>query len=594
MGKVSRLSCLISLPVMVLLGALGALGVSANPDSDDSVDPAGERDRTNIVEDIFYPPPAFDTFVPPEAGGVYVDPTFDTVVRRLTDARGTPNRGDVGTLPLITHEYATMSPFNADNSRLLLVHLSYFALYDGQGRYLRSLPFSVNASSEPRWSRTEPNHFYYNSGNQLRRFDISRDSSAAIVTFSEYSNISGLGESEISFDGDHRVLVGDGRDIFVYSMSSRSKGPVLRTDVGSLIDNVFITPDNNVLITWYSQGKGRRSGIEMYDSQMRFIKQVTTVQGHMDVARDRNGEEVLLWTNSADPDAPEDCNNAVVKIRLSDLNNQCLLSLDWGMAVHISAPHTGDWFVVSTYTHKNQPMALSAPPEPLKYRDEILRIRLDGSEVQRLAHHRSRSFDAYSYQPKASVSRDGRFIIFTSNKGLQARGTFPDNYTDVYLIDVHACNLTMGGPDDDSIWYWERDTRFFVYRVQEFNDRIRYSGQWSPTTNEAFSGDVARASRRVGDRMDYQFEGSAVSWVSYTGPESGRARVSVNGIERAILNTRKSGAVVQDRIFTIIDLPPGTNLLTIEVLPAQNGVGQWVWIDALDSLPYSSQDCAYQ
>ena len=60
-----------------------------------------------------------------------------------------------------------------------------------------------------------------------------------------------------------------------------------------------------------------------------------------------NGDEILLWTNSADPTPI--CENAIVKIRLSDAHQTCLISLDWSLAVHVSAPDTGGWFFMETY-----------------------------------------------------------------------------------------------------------------------------------------------------------------------------------------------------------------------------------------------------
>jgi hypothetical protein len=58
-------------------------------------------------------------------------------------------------------------------------------------------------------------------------------------------------------------------------------------------------------------------------------------------------------------------------------------------------------------------------------------VKLDGSEVRRLAHHRSRPFDSYNYTPRASASRDGSRLIFGSNFGLYGPSTL---YTDVYLM----------------------------------------------------------------------------------------------------------------------------------------------------------------
>jgi len=138
------------------------------------------------------------SYRPPSVGGSYTDNTFGTSIKRISDALGAG-------VTFITGEYSTMTPFNNDNSRILLVHFSYFGLYDGSGNFLKNLPGEINASSEPRWSRSDANVLYYNSGNQLKRYNVSTGATSAVHTFSEYSSITGKGESDICFDGNHFV-----------------------------------------------------------------------------------------------------------------------------------------------------------------------------------------------------------------------------------------------------------------------------------------------------------------------------------------------------------------------------------------------------
>jgi hypothetical protein len=57
-------------------------------------------------------------------------------------------------------------------------------------------------------------------------------------------------------------------------------------------------------------------------------------------------------------------------------------------------------------------------------------VKLDGSEVRRIAHHRSRPFDDYNYTPRVTASRDGSRFLFTSNYGLKT----DTKYTDAYLV----------------------------------------------------------------------------------------------------------------------------------------------------------------
>lgn len=387
-----------------------------------------------LIDGNVYLPPDYLTFLPPALGGMYNDQVFGTRVRRLSDARNTRDSSTGMILPYVRHEYATMSPFNSDNSRILIQHGSYFALYDGTGRFIKDLPFEIGPLSEPRWSRSDPAVLYYHPfpGNQLRQYHVGTDVISVVHTFSEYSLISGLGESDISFDGDKLVLVGDNREIFVYTLSTDSKGAVLDgTGLGG-VDQLQLTPDNHVLVGWFAAGRNRFNGIELYDLNMNFLRQVAPAIGHYDVTRDTNGEEVMFWANASDPSPV--CPNGIVKVRLSDAQQSCVLPLDGSLAHHVSAPD-GGWFFVTTFAPSDpQPLLGSWPP----YTNEILQVKPDGSEVRRLVHHRSRPFDPWNWQPQAAVSRDGTRLLYNSNYGLQVillLAGFPSEYTDIYLIE---------------------------------------------------------------------------------------------------------------------------------------------------------------
>src|SRR5262249_31446902 len=146
---------------------------------------------------------------------------------RLSNAHATLDAAaGSGSLSFITAEYSTMSPFNMDNTRLILQHSSYFALYDGSGNYLRDLPFSVYASTEPRWSRSDPSTLYFVNGNAFKQLNVETGAITTVHVFSEYGAISGHGESDICFDGNHFVFAGDNRYVFVYEISTNTKGPV--------------------------------------------------------------------------------------------------------------------------------------------------------------------------------------------------------------------------------------------------------------------------------------------------------------------------------------------------------------------------------
>jgi len=397
-----------------------------------------------VTDSAVHTPPEYDTFVPPAVGQSYVDGLSGARIKRLSDASQTPdNAAGSGVLTFAATEYSTASPFNRDNSRLIVQHQSYFALYDGSGRYLRDLPFAVHASTEPRWSRDNAGRLYFISGNRLMRCDVASGSTAVVRTFSEYGVISGSGESDISLDGDHFVLAGDRRYVFVYTISTDTKSGVLDT-AGHPFNSLQITSNNSVVIGWLPTGTGRFTGVELFEvadggtGDLIFRRQLTHALGHMDLTRDTNGLEVLIWSNSNDPAPLDGCPNGIVKVRLANAQQTCLRTLDWNLAVHISAPDGSGWVFVETYAPGNP-----APGSPAwtPYTNEVLQVKLDGAETRRLFHHRSRPVNSYGYQPRVTVSRDGTRLAFTSNYNLAAILGYSNDYTDAFFVEVPVVRL---------------------------------------------------------------------------------------------------------------------------------------------------------
>jgi hypothetical protein len=141
------------------------------------------------------------------------------------------------------------------------------------------------------------------------------------------------------------------------------------------------------------------------------------------MTRDVGGNEVLLQTNSADPTPIPNCSNGLVKINLANAGQTCLLQFDFSLSVDITAPDQGGWVFVGTYN------ATAASSPWFNSTNELLQIRLDGSEVRRLAHHRSDS-STYDGEPHISVSRDGSRFTFNSN--------MMGSTTDVYIVSAGA------------------------------------------------------------------------------------------------------------------------------------------------------------
>src|SRR5262249_258375 len=81
-----------------------------------------------VTDKNIYTPPNYLTFQPPAVGDEYTDmPGFFTPIKRMSDSMNTPDVASGSpSVVMISTEYSTMSPFNQDNTKVLLQHLSYF------------------------------------------------------------------------------------------------------------------------------------------------------------------------------------------------------------------------------------------------------------------------------------------------------------------------------------------------------------------------------------------------------------------------------------------------------------------------------------
>ncbi len=523
--------------------------------------------------------PNYDTFVPPLVGGTYVDPVFGSTIMRVTNALTTPDVDEGGDLTWIEDEYSTAAAFNGNNSNFILVHQSYFGLYSGTGVFLKSLPLEINASSEPRWSRKDNVTLYYHSANMLKSYNISTGAIAVVHTFSEYSAISGNGEMDISLDGDHFVLAGDSRYIFVYQISTDSKYTVFDTG-GTAFDSLYITPHNEVIVSWYPTGTARYSGQELFDINMNFLRQVGHADGHKHLTVDTNGSEVLVWTNSNDPQPIANCQNGIVKIVLVTAAQTCLAQLDWSLAVHITAGDGNGSAYVETYAPSN--------PEPntsgwKAYTNELLQVKLDGSGVIRLAHHRSRPWNTYNYEPKMTISRDSSRLLFASNYNLQGIDGYTSEYSDEYMIMPGTASQPAATPPVTPVTPATPVTPTTV-RYEQNSNAVRYSGSWYPNAGAFNSGGSSVLAMDTGSQATFTFTGMSVKWIGYSDQWSGIAQVYVDGKLLGTVDTYAASEQAQAVQYSVNNLSSGTHTLTISVTGQHDAAssGAWVWVDAFD------------
>jgi len=333
----------------------------------------------------------------PTWGNTYTDPVFGTKVRRISDA-------EVQGSESIATEYSTVNPWNAGRTRLLLVHHDRFGMYDADGEFIHSIPI-IPAGSEPRWHPMDPNWLLFLNGNSVWGYNQSTGVAFENHKFAQFSKISALGESDLSRDGDHIVLVGDDRHIFLFNYNDKVETKILDTG-GKPLDSVMLTDDNRVLVSW-KEISGPEP-IQLYDRFGTYIRDVTRANGHKDLFRNW-----LVWANSNDPHPIANARNAIVRVDLETGEQVPLLELDWSLVVHVSCADTG-WACISTF-----PWFPESEWRP--FTNEVFLLHIGTGEVRRLCHHRSKvermpdGQPDYTAEAKAVISRDGKRVLYSSN-----------------------------------------------------------------------------------------------------------------------------------------------------------------------------------
>src|SRR5205823_12822498 len=123
-----------------------------------------------------------------------------------------------------------------------------------------------------------------------------------------------------------------------------------------------------------------------------------------------------------------------------------------------------------------------------------------------------------------------------------------------------------------------------VTRVEETDPSITYTGDWFPADPRAWSGGTAVYSTTAGNEATLAFTGTAVDWIGFLGPQTGMARVFLDGVLAAEVDTYSPTAQVQAVVFRATSLANTSHTLTIEVTGQQNpaSTGTYIVVDAFE------------
>ena len=400
---------------------------------------AEPQDRSGLKTDrgVYRKPPLPPL---PRAGGKFIDPVFGTEIMRATDEADGPAPG-LGTY------YSHWPTFNADNTRLLIrkghTGDAILKTFDpvnfriGVGREVLPLeyPSGFGLSWESSiWSHSDPDIVYTfandrKGGMRLYAYDVARKEFKLLKDFTSISHGRDfLQQMYMSADDDvfcwllARVGVDDPLGYIVYQ---RSTNRILYNNPGSAyvggINEVHVDKSGKWLTIHLNQTQPDNSGTRILNLQNGAIDFVyknasDSPAGHGDLGTETivgfdAWQDGITWRRLSAPHAPR----RVFYFRTAIGKDGG--TADWTHDFHgTMLADNEDWITIGT--HHDLP---ATQIDTGIYDDEILQVSLDGSErIRRVCHTRSVYDDktettADWSAPKPTISRDGRFIAFTSN-----------------------------------------------------------------------------------------------------------------------------------------------------------------------------------
>ncbi len=116
-----------------------------------------------------------------------------------------------------------------------------------------------------------------------------------------------------------------------------------------------------------------------------------------------------------------------------------------------------------------------------------------------------------------------------------------------------------------------------VSRLQATDPSITYSAgslvapDWLPfDTSRAWSAGLATLSKTTGARATISFTGTGISWIGARGPQTGKARVTLDGVVSPVIDTYSAAEQIQAEVFAKQGLADTSHTLTVEVTGEQN------------------------
>jgi len=194
----------------------------------------------------------------------------------------------------------------------------------------------------------------------------------------------------------------------------------------------------------------------------------------------------------------------------------------------------------------------------------------------------------------ARVSVDGVFVrevdTYAATEGIQAAVFSATGLADgSHTLTIEVTGRQNTASTSNLIVLDGFDVTTSGTRFQETDSSVSYSttGWALGNRDKAYSGGSAAESNTSGAQATFTFTGTAIGWIGGRGPQTGIARVSLDGVFVTEVDTYAPTEGPQDVVFARAGLANARHTLTIEVTGQQNPAASaaWVIVDAFDVKP---------
>lgn len=326
----------------------------------------------------------------PPVGQSFTDPVFGTQILRVGPG---------------TIAYSYWPSFNCTTTRL---HTS-IALYDFDPDAFaisNAQPLFEGGPAvgweDSIWSAVDPDVLYAHEGLRLWAHDVETNAWTLLKQFSypgEY-----LWQMSRSIDDDVFAFARRSSSTYAYVgyvVWRKSTDSILLSVNTSQIDEVQVDKSGQWLVVKTGQSGAGVIEVKVVNLSTGAVENLTDNGPDFSPGHSDNGSGIVVGADN--------WNNRVTFRSLATPHAHVpVLDLygDWSQDYHVSmlADDEG-WVLLSLYGNTS----------PGLFHSEIVQVSTDGSKkIRRLAHHRS-VFGDYYDSPRANISRDGRFVAFTSN-----------------------------------------------------------------------------------------------------------------------------------------------------------------------------------